>query len=96
MNTRRWITAALAGTVGLGLTGAISAGHLQRLPTLDRMPGAEIVDELTSWQCFAQLRLAIVSWIERTYHRPRRQARLGRLTPVEFEMVQPVQAAAPA
>lgn len=50
MNTRRWITAALAGAVGLGLTGAISAGHLQRLPTLDRMPGAEIVDELTSWQ----------------------------------------------
>lgn len=48
------------------------------------------------WQSFAQLRLAIVSWIERTYHRRRRQARLGRLTPVEFEMVQSVQAAAAA
>ena len=43
MNIRRWITAALAGAVGLGLTGAIGASHLQRLPTLDRMPGAEIV-----------------------------------------------------
>ncbi|GHD04372.1 hypothetical protein GCM10008096_11620 [Zhihengliuella salsuginis] len=32
-----------------------------------------------------QLRIAIVTWIERTYHRRRRQAALGRLTPVEFE-----------
>ncbi len=48
------------------------------------------------WDSFDQLRLAIVSWIERTYHRRRRQARLGRLTPVEFEMVQSVQAAAAA
>ncbi|HCG56961.1 MAG TPA: IS3 family transposase, partial [Brevibacterium sp.] len=29
----------------------------------------------------------IVSWIERTYHRRRRQARLGRLTPVEYEAI---------
>ena len=48
------------------------------------------------WQSLDQLRLAIVSWIERTYHRRRRQARLGKLTPVEFEMVQSVQAAAAA
>ena len=32
-----------------------------------------------------QLRTAIVVWIERKYHRKRRQAALGRLTPVEFE-----------
>jgi len=32
-----------------------------------------------------QLRLAIITWIERTYHRRRRQDRLGRLTPIEFE-----------
>ena len=32
-----------------------------------------------------QLRLAIVVWIEKTYHRRRRQDRLGRLTPLEFE-----------
>ncbi|MCW1250712.1 IS3 family transposase, partial [Acaricomes phytoseiuli] len=30
---------------------------------------------------------AIVKWIERTYHRRRRQASLGRLTPVEYEMI---------
>lgn len=32
-----------------------------------------------------QLRIAIVTWIERTYHRRRRQDRLGRLTPIEYE-----------
>ncbi len=34
-----------------------------------------------------QLRIAFVTWIERTYHRRRRQARLGRLTPVEYEAI---------
>ncbi len=38
-----------------------------------------------SWTTREQLRVAIVSWIERTYHRRRRQHRLGRLTPIEFE-----------
>jgi transposase InsO family protein len=37
------------------------------------------------WATRAELRLAIVTWIERTYHRRRRQHRLGRLTPIEFE-----------
>jgi putative transposase len=33
------------------------------------------------WATREQLRIAIVTWIERTYHRRRRQPRLGRLTP---------------
>lgn len=40
-----------------------------------------------SWSTREELRIAIVIWIERTYHRRRRQARLGRLTPVEFEAI---------
>ena len=40
-----------------------------------------------SWATREELRLAIVTWIERTYHRRRRQARLGRLTPVEYEVI---------
>ena len=40
-----------------------------------------------SWATREQLRIAIVTWIERTYHRRRRQAALGRLTPVEFEVI---------
>ena len=37
------------------------------------------------WSTREQLRIAIVTWTERTYHRRRRQARLGRLTPIEYE-----------
>lgn len=37
------------------------------------------------WETREQLRLAIITWIEGTYHRRRRQRRLGRLTPIEFE-----------
>ena len=40
-----------------------------------------------SWATREELRIAIVTWIERTYHRRRRQAGLGRLTPVEFETI---------
>lgn len=40
-----------------------------------------------SWDSREQLRIAIVTWIERTYHRRRRQAALGRLTPTEFEII---------
>ena len=32
------------------------------------------------WDTREQLRIAIVTWIERTYHRRRRQATLWRLT----------------
>ena len=39
------------------------------------------------WQSRQELRLEIVTWIERTYHRRRRQQRLGRLTPIEFEII---------
>ena len=44
---------------------------------LDRQP----------WRSQQELRLAIVSWIEGKYHRKRRQRRLGKLTPVEFETI---------
>lgn len=37
------------------------------------------------WSTRHQLRLEIVTWIEKTYHQRRRQRRLGRLTPIEFE-----------
>lgn len=40
-----------------------------------------------SWTSREQLRIAVVTWIERTYHRRRRQTRLGRLTPIEFETI---------
>ena len=39
------------------------------------------------WATRADLRLAIVTWIERTYHRRRRQRALDRLTPIEYETI---------
>ena len=39
------------------------------------------------WATREDLRLAIVNWIEQTYHRRRRQRGLGKLTPIEYEMI---------
>ena len=39
------------------------------------------------WTTRAELRLAIIHWIEATYNRRRRQRRLGKLTPIEFETI---------
>jgi putative transposase len=39
------------------------------------------------WTTREELRIAIVTWIERTYHRRRRQNALGRLTPIEYETI---------
>jgi len=39
------------------------------------------------WATRDELRLAIITWIETSYHRRRRQRRLGRLTPIEFETI---------
>jgi putative transposase len=46
------------------------------------------------WKTREELRLAIVAWIERTYHRRRRQRGLGKLTPIEFETIHEVAHAA--
>jgi putative transposase len=46
------------------------------------------------WATREELRLAIITWIEKTYHRRRRQRRLGRLTPVEYETLTRAAAAA--
>jgi len=46
-----------------------------------------------SWTTRPELRIAIVTWTERTYHRRRRQAALARLTPVEYETIMTTPAA---
>jgi putative transposase len=40
-----------------------------------------------SWATREELRIAIVTWIERTYHRRRRQRARGNLTPIEYEII---------
>jgi putative transposase len=39
------------------------------------------------WETRDDLRIAIVTWIERTYHQRRRQPALGKLTPTEYETI---------
>ena len=39
------------------------------------------------WDTRDELRVEIITWIERTYHRRRRQRALGKLTPIEFEAI---------
>lgn len=72
----------LAGSMGrVGAAGDNAAMEsffaLLQKNVLDRRP----------WSTREALRIAIVTWIERTYHRRRRQDRLGRLTPIEFETI---------
>ena len=43
------------------------------------------VPDTKEWETREELRLAIVTWIECTYHRRRRKRRPGKMTPVEFE-----------
>ena len=40
-----------------------------------------------AWYSREELRIAIATWIERTYHRRRRQDGLGPLTPIEYETI---------
>ena len=54
-----------------------------------------VLDRRT-WDTRDQLRIAIVTWTERTYHRRRRQRALGRLTPIEFETIMTTPAATAA
>ena len=44
------------------------------------------------WATRDELRIATITWIERTYHRRRRQLALGRLTPIEYESIMTPQA----
>ena len=46
-----------------------------------------VLQPIDAWRSRDELRIAIVTWIERTYHRRRRQAALGRSTPIEYETI---------
>jgi len=44
-----------------------------------------VLNRRQTWVTRDELRTEIVYWIEATYHRRRRQRRLGKLTPIEYE-----------
>jgi putative transposase len=71
------------GLVGsMGRVGA--AGDNAAMESFFALLQKNVLDR-RSWATREELRIAIVTWIERTHHRRRRQAALGRLTPIEFE-----------
>lgn len=82
-------SAGLVGSMGRTGTCADNAAMESFFALLQRN-----VLDAKRWQSRDELRLAIVLWIERTYHRRRRQRALGKLTPVEFEAVHEVADAA--
>ena len=73
-----------------GITGSMgrvaSAGDNAAMESFFSLLQKNVLDR-RRWATRQELRLAIMTWIERTYHRRRRQRRLGRLTPIEYELV---------
>ena len=73
------------GLVGsMGRVGA--AGDNAAMESFFSLLQKNVLDR-RSWTTREELRIAIVTWIEKTYHRRRRQAALGRLTPIEYETI---------
>ena len=78
---------ALARHRMVGSMGQVgSAGDNAAMESFFALLQKNVLDR-QRWATRDELRIAIVTWIERTYHRRRRQASLGRLTPIEFETI---------
>jgi transposase InsO family protein len=73
-----------------GLQGSMgrvgSSGDNAAMESFFSLPQKNVLDT-KQWQTREELRLAIVTWIETKYNRSRRHRALGKLTPVEFEMI---------
>ena len=78
----------LAGSMGQ----VASAGDNAAMESFFALLQNNVLDR-RPWRTRQELRIAIVTWIERTYHRRRRQDALGRLTPIEYETIVPTLAA---
>ena len=72
-----------------------SAGDNAAMESFHALLQKNVLDQ-RRWRTRAELHYAIVTWIERTYHRRRRQTRLGRLTPIEYETIMTPQTATAA
>lgn len=74
----------------MGRVGA--AGDYTAMESFFSMLQKNVLNRKT-WDTRGEHRSAIVTWTERTYNRRRRQVRLGRLTPVEYETIKSNQVA---
>ncbi|GGK10987.1 transposase [Pilimelia anulata] len=81
----RKFVAALHRHQLIGSMGRVgSCGDNAAMESFFALLQANVLDR-RRWPSRQELRIAITYWIERTYHRRRRQRRLGRLTPIAFE-----------
>lgn len=73
-----------------GLTGSMgrvgAAGDNAAMESWFGLLQNNVLDR-NDWETRADLRAQIVYWTEAVYHRKRRQRRLGKLTPVEYETI---------
>jgi putative transposase len=84
--SRKFVHALNRDTM-LGSMGRVgAAGDNAAMESFFSLLQKNVLDR-RSWATREELRMAIVTWIERTYHRRRRQAALGRLTPIEYELI---------
>jgi len=74
---------------GAGLTGSMgrvaAAGDNAAMESFFSLLQKNVLNQ-HPWRTRSELRYAIVTWIEHTYNRRRRQRILGKLTPVEYEL----------
>ena len=93
----RKVHRALARHGMVGSMGKVgSAGDNAAMESFFALLQKNVLNRRRRWATREELRLEIVTWIERTYHRRRRQAALGRLTPIEYETIMTPQAATAA
>ena len=75
--------------VAAGMSGSMgrvaAAGDNAAMESFHALLQKNVLDQ-RRWRTRTELRYAIITWIERTYNRRRRQRALGKLTPVEFEL----------
>ena len=93
----RKVHRALARYGMVGSMGKVgSAGDNAAMESFFALLQKNVLNRRDRWATRDDLRIEIVTWIERTYHHRRRQARLGRLTPIEYEMIMTPQTATAA
>jgi transposase InsO family protein len=73
-----------------------SGGPTSRYTTPWDSTQKNVLNQRNRWATRDELRIEIVTWIERTYHQRRRQPALGRMTPIEYEMIMTPQTATAA
>jgi transposase InsO family protein len=75
-----------ANKLTLSMGRVASAADNAAMESFHSLLQKNVLNQRRTWSTRAELRYEIVIWIERTYNNRRRQRRLGKLTPVEFEL----------